>query len=485
VKDKKINIKIEGQLETKVESQNPTLNHTENPKSGGNTPSDLGAIKKTQSPSSLSDASSRSNLESPSNSVNSQMPSNAGVTTSVNRQNNILGKRQRSSERKTKKQLETNNSGNARTANQNKLNPILNQNRMKNFGKDKKATNPKLNPSASFLEGGKGLFNGKGFFNNAARLGKSSGLLSRISKSRTKKESNLFNKVIHKKAEFNIFAIFQALPIQIKIMIIGGGALFFLVFIVIFLIIAAETSAADGNREMKSYYLQGNYTEEQLCEYLERNNYLTVNEQENIKCEDTPAYQFFVNFKDLMEEYEIKYERYRFQVNVELLYETLAYYHSDEEMYNRVTKEEVQKLIDAMLEEIEESCVVKTYDKKKKVCTEKKYVYTLYEFSLNKYISYLKYGDTSTHPNYGHDAENKSSNGKSVERICGEGKNVDYVFGFGLVNTSSSPLSEGSNCPNNPVQEEDYENLKATKTTLEKLNAWGGVPKYSHVYEAN
>ena len=103
MKDKKINIKIEGQLETKVESQNPTLNHTENPKSGGNTPSDLGAIKKTQSPSSLSDASSRSNLESPSNSVNSQMPSNAGATTNVNRQNNILGKRQRSSERKTKK----------------------------------------------------------------------------------------------------------------------------------------------------------------------------------------------------------------------------------------------------------------------------------------------------------------------------------------------------------------------------------------------
>lgn len=478
MKDKKINIEIEGQLETKVESQNPTLNHTENPKSGGNTPSDLGAIKKTQTPSSLSDTGSRSNLESPSKSVGSSMSSDDGTTTNVNRQNNILGKRQRSNERKTKKQVETNNSAKGRIANQNKLNPILNQNRMKDFGKNRTATNPRLNPSASFFNKGKGLFNGHSPLNGLQ------GITSRISK-RSRNKSNNVSKLLEKKAGFSLITTFQALPIQIKVAIIGGGLMFFLLMIAIIIVIATKTSAADGNRELKNEYIQGDYTEAELCEYLERNGYITLEEENNVKCEDTPAYQFFVNFKDLMEEYETKYERYRFQVNVELLYETLAYYHSDEEMYNRVTKEEVQKLIDAMLEEIEESCVVKTYDKKKKVCTEKKYVYTLYEFSLNKYISYLKYGDTSTHPNYGHDAENKSSNGKSVERICGEGKNVDYVFGFGLVNTSSSPLSEGSNCPNNPVKEEDYENLKATKTTLEKLNAWGGVPKYSHVYETN
>ena len=152
-------------------------------------------------------------------------------------------------------------------------------------------------------------------------------------------------------------------------------------------------------------------------------------------------------------------------------------------LYNSVTKEEVKKLIEAMIEEIEETCVVKTYDKDKKICTEKKYVYTLYEFSLDKYISYLKYGETSTHPNYGHDDTNKSSTGKAVERKCGEGKNTDYIFGYGLVNTSSSPLSESSSCPKNPVIEEDYKNLIKTEITLEKLNAWGGVPKYSHIYD--
>lgn len=477
-KNNKIDIKIEGQLESKVESQNPTSNHIEGQKSGGNTPSDLGAIKNNRTPSSLSDSASRSTLNRPSTPTSNQTPSNTGTSPTANRQNNVLGKREKKGQGVSKKQVETSNKDNkGRVANQNKLNPTLNQNRMKDFGKDKKATNPKLNPSAPFFGGGKGFFNGKGPFN------KTSGLLSRISRTRGKKSNtSIVNKFLGKKANLDLFAAFQALPIHIKIAIVGGVFAFFLIIITLVIVIATKTSAADGNRELKDDYIQGNYTEEELCEYLERNGYLNLDEDQDIKCEDTPAYNFFINFKDIMEDYETKYERYRFKVNAELLYETLAYYRSDEEMYNSVTKKEIEKLVEAMLEEIEETCVVKSYDEKKKTCSETKYVYTLYEFSLNKYVSYLKYGDTSTHPNYGHDTENKSSNGVSVERICGEGKNTDYIFDYGLVNTSSSPLSESSNCPNNPVTEEDYENLPAYKTTLEKLGAWGGVPTYEHVY---
>lgn len=251
--------------------------------------------------------------------------------------------------------------------------------------------------------------------------------------------------------------------------------------------IATNSSAADANREMKEEFLQGNYTKAELCEYLDRNGYLSLGDGTTIKCEDTSAYKFFINYKELMDEYETKYARYRFTVNVELLYETLAYHYSDEEMYDKVTKEEIKNLIDAMLEEVEESCVIKSYDKKTKVCTRNKYVYKLYEFSLNKYVSYLKYGLTSQHPNYGNDKNNKSSNGKSVTRICGEGKNVDYVFGFGLVNTSSSPLSESSDCPGEKVTKKDYEennrDITTVRTDLEKLDLFGGVPRYSRVYQ--
>jgi len=464
VKDKnnKMDIEINGRIETKVNSQNTKPNNIERTKSGGNNPSDLGAIKKPQNSNDVKPLNNQiKNTPSSSNNIGAN---------NVNR-NNISGKNGKLGKSKLPKNKMPINK-----------NPILNQNRMKGFGRDKKNTEPKLNPSAPFFNGSKGLFNGKGLINKSHPNVLDS-LSSSISKT-SKDKIGTVNKALKKQGNVNLFAFFGSLPLHVKVAIIGGGLVIILVLIVILIIIASKISAASGNRDMKTEYLQGNYTDAELCEYLEQNDYIDL-EDNKIKCEDTKAYKFFVNFKELKDEYEKKYERYRFQVNVELIYETLSYYSSDEEMYNSVTKDEIRKLIDASLEEIEETCVVKTYDKKKDICTQKKYVYSLYEFSLDKYISYLKYGETSNHPNYGNDKENKSSNGKAVERKCGEGKNVDYVFGFGLVNTSSSPLSEGSNCPdpNHKVTEEDYKNLPKEITTLEELNAWGGVPKFSHIYD--
>lgn len=461
-KNNEINIEIKEQIETKIKAQNQESNNIKGAKSGGNTPSDLGAIKK---PQIFRGNSSLSN--DPSQNISSNSNSNSNLGVNKGQQN-----KKRNPE---KKEVSRNRMPISK-------NPILNQNRMKNFGKEKKNANPKLNPSASFFNNAKGLFNGKGLINKNPT--NSLNALGMTTSKSSKNKLGIVDKFLEKKGNVNLFGFFGALPIHIKVAFVSGGLVLILVLITIIIVIAAKTSAASGNRDMKTEYLQGNYTDAELCEYLEQNNYINL-EDENIKCEDTKAYKFFVDLKEVIDDYETRYERYRFQVNVELLYETLAYYSADEEMYNSVTKEEISKLIEAMLEEIEETCVVKTYDKEKDICTAKKYVYTLYEFSLDKYVSYLKYGETSTHPNYGHDTTNKSSNGKAVERICGEGKNVDYVFGFGLVNTSSSPLSEGSNCssPNEKVTEEDYKNLPKEITTLEKLNAWGGVPKFSHIYE--
>lgn len=465
--DNQFKIELEGEIKESVESQDSAPLNTDNTKSEGNTPSDLGAIKKNQLPSSAGNQNTRSNLTTPNS---GSAPISSGSNTSSGNNGNRPRQVNRGMGRK-------NANGKKPLKKPGELNPTLNSNKMKDFGKANKPVNPNLNPSSSFLTKAKGMFNGKGGIPHLPGLSK----LSSFSK--RKETSGGVDKLIQKKTGMDFITLFKALPIQVKVAIVGGGLGLFLLLIVLIIVIITNTSAADGNREMKEDYIQGNYTEAQLCEYLERNGYLNIEEENNIKCEDSPAYQFFVNFKDLMEEYEEKYSQYRFKVNVELLYETLAYYSSDDEMYQKVTKEEIQKLIDAMLEEVEESCVVKTYDEDKKVCTEKKYVYTLYEFSLNKYVSYLKYGTTSTHPNYGNDKNNTSSNGKSVERICGEGKNVDYVFGYGLVNTSSSPLAESSDCPNNPVTEKDYKDLPATKTTLEKLGAYGSVPYFENRYD--
>ncbi len=475
-------IKVEGELENNVETQDMPSSDIHTSKSGGNAPSDLGAIKKNVLPNSGSNATSRSTMNRPISSAknDSGQASNFANPSSgrqVNQGSNFGRKPNVSEKRKEKETLNQKKE----ILNPKHQNPILNQNRMKDFGKTKKAKDPKINSSASFFDKAKGLFNGKGIMSKLPGIGGFSSSTTRKKSS----SSSVVEKLMKKKPGFSIVTIFQALPIQVKIAIVGGGVIFFLLMIVIVIVIITKASAADGNREMKDNYLKGDYTEAELCEYLERNDYLIGENGENLKCEDHPAYQFFVNFKDVMDDYETKYSRYRFQVNVELLYETLAYYYADEELYQRVTKDEVKNLIDAMLEEVEESCVVKTYDEKKKVCTEKKYVYTLYEFSLNKYISYLKYGTTSTHPNYGNDSSNTSSSGTAVTRICGEGKNTDYVFGYGLVNTSSSPFTEGSECPNNPVEESDYKDLKATKVTLEDLGLYGGVPYYSTINDGD
>ena len=342
-------------------------------------------------------------------------------------------------------------------------NPALNHNRFKGFGRNDNKKDPKVNSSSSILNGTKSFF---GRNKNKSSLG-----LGTLFGKRKKRNGSALE-TVDKKVNLNIISLFMALPIYVKIAIIGSAGILFLLFIVIIFVILIYTSSTTGDRELKDSYINGSLTEEELCDYLDRNGYLDA---ENItECENSPAYQFYVNFKNLKEDYEETYSQNRISINVELLYETLAYYYADDETLIKTKEEDINNLMDAMVEEIEESCIIKTYNKTNGTCSTTKYVYTLNEFSLDKYISYLKYGNTSSHPNY---------NNQKLKRTCGTGKNVDYVFGYGLVNTSSSPLNESSDCPNNPVKESDYNdsNITVKRTSLEELNSLGGVPYYSHV----
>lgn len=339
-------------------------------------------------------------------------------------------------------------------------NPLSGRNHFRNFAGNINSSDPKLNSSKPILEGKKGFF-GRGNNSPFPSLGSLLGRKRRTAQTEVKKTVSA-----------NPLQLFALLPTYVKIMIISSLIPPFLGLLVAIIIACMFTDSALGDREMKTKYIQGNYTDEEICDYLDSKGYINVESVD--ECKDTPQFKFFKKIKDKKETMEKDYSQNRFSVNVELLYETLSYYYADEEAITMATEDEIEELMEAMHEEIEETCVVKTYNTNTKVCTTTRYVYDLHEYSLNKYISYLKYGDTSTHPNY---------QGEKVKRKCGEGKNVDYVFGFGLVNTSSSPISESSNCPGNPVKEEDYTSTNVTekKTSLEELDALGGVPYFSHV----
>lgn len=473
--------KLELNTENKInfETKNASSQMDVSQKSEGNPPSGLGAIKNNSSIGSGSNSKTRSTLNQPTQkggvSTSNGVPSssNVGQKSNVgNRQFNHFGKKQEQTSPSSKKGDTSPYEEDKKASNPKNTNPLLNQNNMKGFGKAKVNKNPTINSSAPFLGKGKGILSGKG----KGPFLQGNHLLSSLS--RREKRESITKKEKKFKTPLSLTTIFQAIPLYVKIAI-GAGLAMFVVLIILIIAIITMTSSESGNREMLEEYIEGDYTEAEICSYLKQNGYISEDET----CEDTNVFQFFVSLKELKEEYESKYQINRFQVNVQLLYETLFYFFSDEEFYNRVTKEEIRDLIEASLEEIEETCVVKSYDQKNKSCTEVKYVYTLYEYSLDKYISYLKYGTSSTHPNYGHATVNVGRNGKSLARKCGTGRNTDYVFAYGFVNTSSSPITEGSNCPNNPVTEEDYKKLKPTYTSLEDMDTLGGVPKYSHIYK--
>jgi cell wall-associated NlpC family hydrolase len=469
------------------ESQNSSFKVATNQKSGGNNPSDLGTIN-TNLPNSKSNSETRSNVNRPElpnlnapsqntgtlNNSNSNLPkqnrqvNNFGRKNEQNNKDKNINSKGTNNSKENNKSLENNDvKDNKQIKNPKDVNPLLNQNNMKNFGMRKNVKDPKINSSASFLGKGRGFMPGKG----KLPLLQGNKLLSSLTKRKEKKKSITEN-LMEKKAGFGVAEVFTALPIQIKIAIFGGLIAFLVIISMIIVAIMTKTSFEEGNREMLEEFVEGDYTEEQLCRYLVKNGYIS----ENATCEDTNPFKFFVTLKSTIKEYEEEYAINRYKVNTELLYETLFYFSADAEYYDVVTEEEIRNLIDASLEKIEESCVIKTYDSDTKTCTSTKYVYNLYEFSLNKYISYLKYGNSSTHPNY---------SGKSVTRKCGTGTNTDYVFGYGFVNTSSSPLSEKSSCPNESVTDSDYTNLPSTWTSLEDLNALGGVDEYSHTYKGN
>lgn len=212
------------------------------------------------------------------------------------------------------------------------------------------------------------------------------------------------NKNTAKEAVFDLTR--RAIDIILKIKIRNASILGFSIFfgICIFLVLVVfsfhnlDFSITRGNT---TDYIEGNQDFDDIYDYLV---YINVcgSEDSVSDCKKTAGGKFFIKFQKVVEDAK-KACNNNFskpcgvELNIPLMFETLSYYKTDKEM---VTRENVLNDIDdlalGMSEWVKEICT-KTYrNGKTEVLTHDQY----YHISYNKYVSFLKFGTTSTHPNY-------------------------------------------------------------------------------------
>lgn len=234
------------------------------------------------------------------------------------------------------------------------------------------------------------------------------------------------------------------------------GSLVILLIIIFF--VALLASSEDDESETISEtngFITGDLTEEELINYLIDLNYCDNEKQ----CLKTNVYKFYLTFKNKYNDFQNSCPKLsdsylkngglpcNIIVNHLLIFETLSYRLTDEEFLSTLsfggesvstvdmedaletTVEDIDNLSLAMTEYVHEKCYVMETKEKcvietpipgapsnvpkqqktvscntagaKKITYEEKVHKDLYYFqiSFDKYISYLKYGNTSTHPN--------------------------------------------------------------------------------------
>lgn len=186
-------------------------------------------------------------------------------------------------------------------------------------------------------------------------------------------------------------------------------------------------------------YISGQMTDDELYEQL--NYYGYCNSKEN--CKQKGIYKMFDKLKDLSTEYSkacdtnIKNNKpCGITLNTGLIIETVNYYRNSTNQFDFLDqgdKEEDKSLLDTiigyfkrkkemniLLDDIE-SLALAQAEYVQDSCG-KKY----YQISFNKYVSYLKYGDTSNHPNYNKNEFGILDPKPYVKESC-EGPKNDYI----------------------------------------------------------
>lgn len=223
-----------------------------------------------------------------------------------------------------------------------------------------------------------------------------------------------------------------------KIKIIVFAASFVILFLIIFGALISITDNTDMG-ESTAPYISNEMSDEDLIKQLKYYGYCN-NESD---CKSKGIYKFFEKLKDTYSEYSkacgsnVKNdEPCGVRINTAVIIETINYYQKSGEAFNsnntEVTEEDVtnsgfslknifsgivnkfneQKEINNMSDEVEALALAQT-EFVEDNCG-KKY----YQISFNKYVSYLKYGKSSTHPNY---------SGNAVKIDTCSGPSNDYI----------------------------------------------------------
>lgn len=261
-----------------------------------------------------------------------------------------------------------------------------------------------------------------------------------------------------------------------KYIIIASIALISLIFLIIVGFIGGF-STNDQLGENTNGYVTGEMTEDELLEQLEYYGYC----KDRVSCKQQGSYKFFEKLKEVYEQTEkvcsgeIKNDQpCDVTLNTALIIETINYYDNATDNFNTYdrTEEELnekqnifssmisffkkafadKKQLDTMLgdidelaiaqsEYVEESCRYLSQAEKDKDLKDGKvdnakdeHKNYFYQISFDKYVSYLKYGTSSSHPNY------KGKPVKIENEIC-QGPDNDYIKTNYDSNSSSSNLT--------------------------------------------
>ena len=305
-----------------------------------------------------------------------------------------------------------------------------------------------------------------------------------------------------------------------------------LLLIIAFLVIIAASDDTDMNAKASKPYLNNAIDDEELSQQLVFYGYCN----NTSSCKKSGVYKYFEELKELHDKYAEECavadinNVCGLDINTSLIIETMNYYSNELRPYDSkstgtteedLTKEEnqgilakifgffkSQKRIDTMLDDaeqlakaqaeyVEETCKMSENDKEVTL----KY----YQVSFDKYISYLAYGESSTHPNYQGEAvkvENDicvgptdqfipteyetQKNGYTtdgqgnVTQISGSGKGVDIVnYALQFVGNpyvwGGTSLTSGTDCSGFTQGVYGHFGISLPRHSADQINASGGT----------
>lgn len=223
-----------------------------------------------------------------------------------------------------------------------------------------------------------------------------------------------------------------------KYAIIGLCTLALFITLVCILLISSSDDSDVGQNTYT--YVTGETTEEELFNELKYYGYC----KDESSCKDKGIYKFYTKLKDLYEEYQkpcptdiTNDKPCGITLNTGLIIETINYYQNSSSAFDAYDNEEDEdtdlslsswfsslfqairnkKKINGMLDDVENLALAEA-EYVKEICENETYYY--YQISFNKYVSYLKYGNTSSHPNYSGqpvEIENEICQGKTNDNI--------------------------------------------------------------------